>query len=64
VVTHDKYPLELRVEAAMTLVTMKPRGGRSVGLLGGDDFDGLLTALGEMPADQRQIVLSGMVPRL
>src|SRR5690606_29639559 len=34
VLTHAKYPTPLRVEAAMTLVRMKPRGGRPVGLQG------------------------------
>ena len=32
VMTHDKYPDELRIEAAMTLVRMKPRSGRRVGI--------------------------------
>ncbi|HSC86768.1 MAG TPA: hypothetical protein VLC09_05835 [Polyangiaceae bacterium] len=64
VLTHDKYPLELRVEAAMTLVTMKPRGGRAVGLLGGDESQGLLSALAELPTDKRQRIVSGMVPPL
>ncbi len=27
VLTHDKYPIDLRIEAAETLVSMKPRGG-------------------------------------
>ena len=64
VLTHDKYPMALRVEAAMTLVTMKPRGGRAVGLLGGDDFEGLLTALANLPADKREQIVVGMVPSL
>jgi hypothetical protein len=28
VLTHAKYPLDVRLEAALTLVRMKPRGGR------------------------------------
>lgn len=64
VLTHDKYAPELRVEAALTLVTMKPRGGRAVGLVGGDDFDGLLAALTDMPAEERQVIVVGLVPKL
>src|SRR6476469_687515 len=48
VLTHDKYPTPLRVSAAMTLVHMKPRGGRQVGLQGNDEFTGLVEALGEV----------------
>ena len=64
VLTHDKYSPELRVEAALTLVTMKPRGGRAVGLLGGDDFPGLLEVLTEMPAEKRDAIVNGLVPAL
>ena len=31
VLTHDKYKPELRIEAALALVRMKPRGGKKVG---------------------------------
>ncbi|PKN48777.1 MAG: hypothetical protein CVU63_04025, partial [Deltaproteobacteria bacterium HGW-Deltaproteobacteria-20] len=31
VITHDKYEPALRVEAALALVRMRPRGGRRVG---------------------------------
>ena len=34
VLTHDKYPLELRVESALALIRMKPRNGRRVGIDG------------------------------
>jgi hypothetical protein len=64
VLTHDKYETDLRVEAAMTLATMKPRGGRSVGLLGDDQSQGLLTALASLPSDKRDHVVLGMVPKL
>ena len=33
VVTHDKYEPSLRVESALALVRMKPRGGRRVGIM-------------------------------
>jgi hypothetical protein len=64
VITHDKFPLDLRVEAAMTLVTMKPRGGRRVGILGNDEFPGLVNALGRLPPAQRNRIIGGIVPRL
>lgn len=64
VLQHDKYERELRVEAAMTLVAMQPRGGRAVGILGGDDYIGLLEALYEMPARERRPIIEGMVPGL
>lgn len=64
VLTHDKYPIELRTEAAMTMVTMKPRSGRAVGLLGSDEFPGLLSTLSDLPAAQRDLIVEGIVPQL
>lgn len=64
VLTHDKYARPLRVEAAMTLVSMKPRGGRAVGLLGSDEGPGLLEALRTMPAEERSPLVAGMVAPL
>ncbi len=64
VLTHDKYPLDLRVEAALTLATMKPRGGRAVGLLGEDGAVGLLDSLVSLTSARREQVIVGMVPRL
>lgn len=64
VLTHAKYPTPLRIEAAMTLVRMKPRGGRPVGLQGDDEFVGLIQALGELPGDARAELLAGVVPQL
>lgn len=64
VLTHDKYAPDLRVEAAMTLVTMKPRGGRAVGLQGNDEFVGLVDALSELPAEKSGPIVAGMVPKL
>jgi hypothetical protein len=58
VMTHDKYPDALRVEAALTLVSMKPRAGRRVGL------DELISSLGQLPAPSRAKIISGLVPRL
>src|SRR5690606_21569727 len=59
-----KYPMDLRVEAAMTLVRMKPRGGRRVGIQGSDDYEGLLDALKRLPPDTREAIIAGMAPQL
>lgn len=58
VMTHDKYPDKLRIEAAMTLVRMKPRSGRRVGI------DELVTGLTDLPAASRAKIVGGMVPLL
>jgi hypothetical protein len=58
VLLHDKYPLDLRIEAAMTLVGMKPRAGRRIGI------QNLLDALNQMPEGERGKIVSGMVPKL
>lgn len=64
VMQHDKYEMDLRVNAAMTLITMPSRGGRAVGLLGGDDYIGLLDGLNEMSAEERAPIIDGMVAHL
>lgn len=64
VLTHDKYPLERRVEAAMGLVRMKPRGGRQVGILGQDDQPGLVGALESLPPAERERIVTEIVPKL
>jgi len=64
VVTHDKYPMDLRIEAAESLVSMKPRGGRRVGILGTDEQQGLVDALAQMPPAQRTALISKLVPKL
>jgi len=64
VVQHDKYGPALRVDAALTLVTMKPRGGRNVGLQGSEDSKGLLAALEEMAPPARKNVIHGMAEPL
>jgi HEAT repeat protein len=58
VMTHDKYPDPLRIEAALTLVKMKPRAGRRVGI------DNLVSGLGELPPPTRERIVSGMLPTL
>lgn len=64
VLQHDKYDMPLRVHAGMTLVSMKPRGGKAVGLLGGENYIGLLEGLSEMSAEERAPIVKGMVPGL
>jgi hypothetical protein len=64
VLTHTKYGLDLRVEAAMTLVEMKPRRGKRVGIQGDDDNKGLVDALAELTPADRQEIITRMVPQL
>lgn len=64
VVTHDKYPIDLRIEAAETLVSMKPRGGRRVGIQGTDEQEGLIDALSQMAPAARSALVSKLVPKL
>ncbi len=67
VLTHPKYGLDLRVEAAMTLVEMRPRNGKRVGIVGDegdDDNPGLISALAELAPSQRNKIVARMVPKL
>ncbi|MFZ5889633.1 MAG: hypothetical protein ACOY0T_01080 [Myxococcota bacterium] len=64
VLTHDKYPLELRVEAALSLISMKPRAGRRVGIQGTDDQPGVVEALSQLPPSSRNAIIGRLVPRL
>lgn len=58
VLLHDKYEMPLRIESALSLVRMKPRSGRYVGI------DILVDTLAEVPADQREKILNGVIPVL
>jgi len=64
VLTHDKYPIDLRIEAAETLVSMKPRGGRRIGIQGTDEQQGLVDALAQMPPAARNALIAKLVPKL
>lgn len=64
VLVHDKYPIDLRVEAALTLIRMKPRSGRRIGIQGSDDQVGLIAALGQMPPAARNAIVTRLLPRL
>lgn len=58
VLTHDKYPLDLRLDAALTLVKMKPRDGQRVGI------DNLQSAMEALPPVERSKILNRLVPEL
>jgi hypothetical protein len=58
VVTHDKYAYPLRTEAALSLIRMRPRSGRRIGI------ELLTNALTQIAADARQKIVDGMTPEL
>ncbi len=58
VLTHDKYSLPLRTEAAMSLIRMKPRAGKRIGI------DLLVSALASLDDASRQKIVIGMTPEL
>ena len=64
VLTHSKYATDLRVEAAMTLIRMKPRRGKRIGIQGDDEHTGLVDALAELVPKERAKIVAEMVPRL
>jgi hypothetical protein len=64
VLTHEKYPIDLRIEAALMLVSMKPRGGRRIGIQGTDEQPGLIDALAQMQPAARSAIVSRLVPKL
>lgn len=64
VLTHEKYPTDLRIEAAMMLVSMKPRGGRRIGIQGNDEQPGLIDALAQMQPAARNAIVARLVPKL
>jgi hypothetical protein len=64
VLTHEKYAMDLRVEAALTLVSMKPRGGRRIGIQGTDEQPGLIDALAQMQPAARGAIVTRLVPKL
>ena len=64
IVTHDKYPMDLRIDAAEALVSMKPRGGRRIGIQGTDEQEGLVDALAQMAPAPRTALIAKLVPNL
>jgi hypothetical protein len=69
IVTHDKYSWPLREEAALSLVRMRPRNGKRVGLeflaMGFDTSQGKVQgALGVLTEEARRTIVDGMTPKL
>ncbi len=70
VTTHEKYRPELRVEAALALVRMRPRGGKKVGYTmlfdkyKDDDNVYREGALKQLSEEQRRLIVNGMAPTL
>jgi hypothetical protein len=69
IVTHDKYSWPLRAEAALSLVRMRPRNGKRVGLeylaMGYDTPQGRVAgALSVLPEDARRTIVDGITPKL
>jgi hypothetical protein len=58
VVEHDKYAYPLRTEAALSLIRMRPRAGRRIGI------ELLTNSLSDVPAEARQQIVDGMTPEL
>jgi hypothetical protein len=69
IVTHDKYSWPLREEGALSLVHMRPRNGKRVGLeylvMGYDTPQGKVAgALSLLTEDARRRVVDGIAPKL
>jgi len=66
VIRSDKYALELRTEAALTLIQMKPRNGRRIGIEGGEDPEqtGVIAVFTSLPKDVRAKMITALIPQL
>ena len=58
VLRHDKYEQALRVEAAQSLIRMKPRQGQYIGI------ERLLNGLAAVTPETRQAIVTALVPSL
>ena len=58
VLYHDKYDGNLRVEAALSLVRMKPRAGRRIGITI------MVDTLASIAPETRQVIVAGLVPAI
>ena len=58
VLLHDKYEIPLRVEAALSLVRMKPRQGRRVGI------GMMVDTLAEVAPETRAVIVASLVPAI
>ena len=66
VMRSDKYAFDLRTEASLTLIRMKPRNGRRIGIEGGDDPEqtGIIAVLASLPKDVRAKMVAHLIPQL
>ena len=58
VLYHDKYDNNLRVEAALSLVRMKPRAGRRIGITV------MVDTLASIAPETRQVIVAALVPAI
>jgi hypothetical protein len=58
VLYHDKYDSNLRVEAALSLVRMKPRAGRRIGI------NIMVDTLASIAPETRQVIVAALVPAI
>ena len=58
VFTHDKYDHQLRVEAGLELMRMKPRSGRRIGV------SRLIDCLAQLSPEERKKLIDGMLPQI
>src|SRR5690242_2643083 len=58
VLTHDKYDMQLRVEAGLELLRMKPRSGRRIGI------SRLIDCLAQLSPEERKKLIDGMLPQI
>jgi hypothetical protein len=56
VLYHDKYDNNLRVEAALSLIRMKPRAGRRIGI------NIMVDTLASIAPETRQVIVASLVP--
>ncbi len=66
VLFYPKYDDNLRVEAAISLIRMKPRGYTDPfdGQTNGDGIEGLVKTLARVPAEQRTSIIASLVPAI
>jgi hypothetical protein len=58
VITHDKYDPQLRVEAGLELIRMKPRSGRRIGI------SLLIDCLAQLSPEERKKLIEAMLPQI
>jgi hypothetical protein len=58
VFTHDKYDQQLRVEAGLELLRMKPRSGRRIGI------SRLVDCLAQLSPEERKKLIDAMLPEI